>query len=181
MKHFTQQLYQQFNSFDVEEAERADEAWDKAEVAYKDRLNSIRAHLPSQVVKLSELCLHDGDVLARTEQAEPTGSIFVGPFPYPFPLWASVATIFVKLGDDITALIYSLADHISTIPAPDDWRLSKEQELWLYDEVDVERDPRGPFVHRILFSSGVTVEIRFVSVVIEKFKVPGVGKIAKNT
>ena len=57
MKYFTAALYQQFNSFDVDEAERADETWDKAEAAYKERLARIREHMPSQVVKLSELCL----------------------------------------------------------------------------------------------------------------------------
>ena len=57
MKYFTPELYQQFNSFDVDEAERADEAWDRAEVAYKERLASIRRQMPSQVVRLSELCL----------------------------------------------------------------------------------------------------------------------------
>src|SRR5712691_10634768 len=53
MKYFTPELYQQFNSFDVDEAERADEAWDRAEVAYKERLASIREHMPSQAVRLS--------------------------------------------------------------------------------------------------------------------------------
>jgi hypothetical protein len=52
MKYFTPELYQQFNSFDVDKAERADEAWDRAEVAYKERLASIRPHMPSQVVRL---------------------------------------------------------------------------------------------------------------------------------
>src|SRR5262249_44883135 len=55
MRYFTPELYQQFNSFDVDEAERADEGWDRAEAAYKERLARIREHLPSQVVRLSEL------------------------------------------------------------------------------------------------------------------------------
>src|SRR5260370_30675758 len=87
MKHFTSELYQQFNSFDVEVAERADEAWDKAEAAYKERLASIREYMPSQVVKLSELRLHDALVVSRVEQALAAGEFpsFSGPNPFPFP------------------------------------------------------------------------------------------------
>ncbi len=184
MKHFTPQLYQQFNSFDVDEAERANQAWDKEEIAYKERLNSIRPLLPSQVMELSQLCLHDADVLSRTEQAEPVGGInFIGEgFPYPMPIWTAVATIFVRLGDELVALFYSLADHVRTTSAPDDWRFSKEQEQWLYDEVDVEtNDGRGLFIHRILFSTGITIEIRFVNVIIQKVKLPVVARIAKQS
>jgi hypothetical protein len=184
MKHFTPQLYQQFNSFDVDEAERADEAWDREEVAYKERLNSILPHLPSQIVKLSQLCLHDGEVLSRTEVAEPIGGIklFGETFPYPMPFWTAVATIFVRLGDELVALLYSLVDHVRTIPAPDDWRFSKEQEQWLYDEVDIDVDDRrGPFVHRILFSTGISIEIRFANVIIQKVKLPVVTQLAKHS
>ena len=87
MKYFTPELYQQFNSFDVDEAERADEAWDRAEAAYKERLASIRKHMPSQVVRLSELCLHDALVVSRVEQVQPAGEchFFDGPYPFPFP------------------------------------------------------------------------------------------------
>jgi hypothetical protein len=50
MKHFTPQLYQQFNSFTLDEAERADEAWDKEESAYKARLTSLTTYMPSEVL-----------------------------------------------------------------------------------------------------------------------------------
>jgi hypothetical protein len=73
MKYFTPELYQQFNSFDVDEAERADEAWDRAEAAYKERLARIRENMSSQVVRLSELSLHDALFVSRVEQAEPAG------------------------------------------------------------------------------------------------------------
>lgn len=183
MKYFTPQLYQQFNSFDVDEAERADEAWDKGEMAYKERLCSLKPQMPSQVVTFAQLCLHDGEVLSRTEQAEPIGGInaFAGPFPYPMPLWTAVATMFVKLGDELVAILYSLADHVRTTPAPENWRFSKEQEQWLYDEVDVDTNAGGPFIHRILFSTGITIEIRFVNVIIQKVKLPLATRIAKHS
>ncbi len=99
MKYFTPELYQQFNSFDVDEAERADEA---------------------------------------------------------------------------------LSDHTHTREAPEGWRFSKLQEQWLYDELDLMNDHRGPFVHRILLSTGITLEIPFMSVVIHRFTMPAVTKLAQQ-
>jgi hypothetical protein len=177
MKYFTPELYQKLNSFDVNEAERADEAWDGAEAAYKERLASIRRHMPSQVLKLSELCLHDALVVSRVEQAQPDG-------PYPFPLncsWTAVAIVSLTLGEEVVSLIYCLSEHATTRKAPDDWRFSKLQEQWLYDEVDMIDDSKGPFIHRILFSTGVTLEIPFVSVIIHRFTVPFVTKVAKQS
>jgi len=182
MKYFTPELYQQFNSFDVIEAERADEAWDQAEVAYRERLTSIRDHLPSQVVKLSELCLHDALVVSREEQAQPAGELPFIDRDYPFPfLWSAVAIVSVTLGEQVVSLIYCLSDHLTTKPAPEGWRFSKIQEQWLYDEVDVLNDRRGLFVHRILLSTGVTLEIPFVSVIIHRFTVPVVTNLAKQS
>jgi hypothetical protein len=60
------------------------------------------------------------------------------------------------------------------------WRFSKLQEQWLYDEVDMMNDRKGPFVHRILFSTGITLEIPFVSVIIHRFTVPAVTKLAQS-
>src|ERR1700730_18532191 len=111
MKYCTPELYQQFNSFGVDEAERADEAWDRAEAAYKERLARIREQMPSQVVRLSELCLHDALVVARMEQAEPAGEFdfFNGTHPFPLPyVWTAVAIISVTLGAEVISLIYSL-------------------------------------------------------------------------
>jgi hypothetical protein len=64
--------------------------------------------------------------------------------------------------------------------APEGWRFSKIQEQWLYDEVDQMDDLRGPFVHRIMLSTGITLEIPFVSVIIHRFTVPAVTKLAKQ-
>jgi hypothetical protein len=53
-------------------------------------------------------------------------------------------------------------------------------EQWLYEEVDLMNDHRGPFVHRILFSTGISLEIPFVSVIIHQFTVPAVTKRARQ-
>jgi len=177
MKYFTPELYQQFNSFDVNEAERADEAWDKAELLYKGQLASIRMHMPSQVVSLSELCLHDALVVSRVEQELPNG-----PYSHPLPyMWTGAAIVSVILGEEVISLIYNLSDHTITKAAPEGWRFSKSEEQWLYDEVDIVNEQGGPFIHRILFSSGVTLEIPFLSVMIHRFRVPSVVKIAKQS
>jgi hypothetical protein len=184
MKYFTPELYQRFNSFDVDEAERADEAWDRAEAAYKERLAKIREFMPSHVVKLSELCLHDALVVSREEHVQPAGECrFIdGNYPFPFlALWTAVAIVSVTLGEQVVSLIFCLSDHIGMKDAPAGWRFSKLQEQWLYDEVDMLHDRNGPFVHRILLSSGVTLEIPFVSVIIHKFTVPLVPKGAKQS
>jgi hypothetical protein len=184
MKYFTPELYQQFNSLDVDEAERADEAWDRAEGAYKLRLASLREHMPSQAVALSELCLHDALVVSREEQAQPAGEyrFFEGPNPFPLPfLWTAVAIVSVTIAEEVISLIYSLSDHTTKRVAPEGWRFSKLQEQWLYDEVDMIDDRKGPLVHRILFSTGVTLEIPFVSVIIHRFMVPPIAKTAKQS
>jgi hypothetical protein len=184
MKYFTPELYQQFNSFDVAEAERADEAWDQAETAYKERLTSIREYLPSQVVRLSELCLHDALVVSCVDQAQPAGELrFIdGPHPFPLPfLWTAVAIVSVTVGEEVISLIYSLSDHTTTREAPEGWKFSKLQRHWLYDEVDLLNDRKGPFVHRILFSNGITVEIPFVSVIIHRFTVPTATSLEKQS
>jgi hypothetical protein len=181
MNYFTPELYQQFNSFDGAEAERADAAWDRAEAAYRERLESIRNHMPSQVVKLSELCLHDALVVSRGEQVQPAGEIpsWGGRSPVA-ALWSAVALVSVTIGMEVVSLIYCLSDHIATKAPPAGWRFSKLQEQWLYDEVDTMDDCRGPFVHRVLLSSGVTVEIPFVSVIVHRFSVSA-AKVAKQS
>jgi hypothetical protein len=183
MKYFTPELYQQFNSFDVEEAERADEAWNKAEMAYKERLAIIREHMPSQVVRLSELCLHDALVVSRVEHTQPAGEFpsFEGPNHLLLPSWSAVAIVSVAVGEEVVSLIYCLSDHTMLRATPKGWRFSKLQEQWLYDEVDFLNDSKGPYVHRILFSTGVTLEIPFESVIIHRFTVPVLAEVAQQS
>ncbi len=173
MNYFTPELYLRFNSPDEDEAGRADADWDGAEAAYRDRLAAIRPRMPSTVLALSELCLHDTLVASRVELSQPAGE--------GRPLWTAVAIISVTAGEEVVSLIYSLSDHVTTREAPAGWRFSREQEQWLYDEVDVGGDARGPFVHRILLSSGVTLEIPFVSVIVHRFQVPSEARAARQS
>lgn len=91
-----------------------------------------------------------------------------------------VAIVSVAIGTEAVSLIYGLCDHTKTKEAPEGWRFSKLQEQWLYDEVDVLNDGNGPFAHRILLSTGVTLEIPFLSVIIHRFTVPTVTMSIKQ-
>jgi hypothetical protein len=86
----------------------------------------------------------------------------------------------VTLGEDVISLIYALSDQMHTREAPEGWRFSKLQEQWLYDEVDLMNDHRGPFVHRILLSTGISLEIPFESVIFDRCTVQAVTKLAKH-
>src|SRR5205823_1337255 len=103
---------------------------------------------------------------------------------YPFPLpdfWTAVAIVSVTIGGEVVSLIYSLCDHVAMKDVPEGWRFSKVQEQWLYDEIDVMNDRRAPYVHRILLSTGVSLEIPFASVIIHRFTVPAITKQAKQS
>src|SRR5262249_8543019 len=151
-----------------EEADRADEAWEAAIEKYRKHLEGLRDRMPSNVAKLADLNLHDAEILSRGEEIQPGAPCFYPDFPFPFPsaFWSALGIVSVRVGGDILSLIYCLCDHIREYSAPDDWPFSKLREHWLYDEVDVASEGRGPFIHRILLSSGIELEIPFVSVVI---------------
>jgi hypothetical protein len=171
MRYFTPQLYRLFNSADDEEADRADEAWEAAIGEYRRHLDAVRDRIPSNVAKLADLDLHDAEVLSRAKEVQAEGPFFSNYFPFPVPLafWSAVAVVTARQGADLVSLIYGLWDHLRERPAPEDWPFSKVREHWLYDEVDVASDRRGPFLHRILLSSGVELEVPFTTVVIHRF------------
>jgi hypothetical protein len=84
------------------------------------------------------------------EQAEPAGGSGLLNGTHPFPpafVWTAVAIISAMLGEEVISLISALSDHTTTREALEGWRFSTLQEQWLYDEVDLLNDHRGPFVH----------------------------------
>jgi len=178
MRFFTPELVARFNSADDAEADQADEAWEKAIAAYRKHLDSMRDRMPSQVRKLTELCLHDADLLACDQE--------VGPhFPFPFepfpPFWTAMAIVSVKQEDQIVSLIYLLWDRMREYPASEDWSFSKAGTHWLYDEVDVAGH-RGAFLHRALLSDGRVLEIPFLTVFIHELPLmPKAGALKVRT
>jgi hypothetical protein len=179
MQFFTPQLYLQCNSRDAAVAERANEEWETAIRAYKEQLGSIRERMPAQVVALSELCLHDAEVLKRESIYPSTGPIFFHdfPFPAPVPLWSAVEVISVLLDGEILSLVYNLWNQVRTREAPDTWTFSKAREDWLYDEISGEGEPRRMlYTHSILLSTGIVLEIPFLAVFIHRFPLPQVAR-----
>jgi hypothetical protein len=125
MRFFTPELYQQFNSRNEEEADRADAAWDEAIQAYRRHLDEIRTKFPPQVKKLAELNLHDAEIHSRVEEFQPSGPGIRGELPLPLPFWTALAMITVRLDGEIITLIYFLTDHLQVVAAPEDWACSK--------------------------------------------------------
>jgi hypothetical protein len=175
MKFFTPQLYQQFNSPDDEEADRANVQWEETLRGYQQHLSAIREGLPSQIIKLAELDLHDAEILAQSEDIQSAFLFPEVPFPCPVPVpfWSAVAVLTVHRKGEALSLISALWDRVREQSPPEGWRFSKLRPHWLYEELDWIQDRRGGlFFHRILLSDGRVLEIPFLSVVIHHFSLP---------
>src|SRR5260370_14240869 len=138
MLFFTPELYRRYNSQDDEIALAADAEWEAAIVRYQQHLAALQQKMPSQVVELSRLCLHDGEILQRQEQQHPLSISCFEDWPGPpqfWPFWYGLATVAVRLDEDLLTLFYFLSDHMTELPAAEDWPFSKKRKLWLYDEV----------------------------------------------
>jgi len=171
MLFFTPELYRCYNSQDDEIALAADAEWEAAIVRYHQHLATLREKMPSQVVELSRLCLHDGEILQRQEQQHPLSIGCFEDWPGPprlWPFWYGLATLAVRLDNELVTLFYFLCDHMNEQPAAKDWPFSKKREHWLYDEVHWQGGDCGRFAHLILLSSGVVLTIPFGTVLISR-------------
>ncbi len=176
MRFFTPELYIKFNSSDEDVADLANEAWEKALQDYQHHLDTNRDLMPSQVRKLSELCLHDAEVLGFNQELQ---SAFFSPDPFwPASLWSAVAILSLKQDKTIWSLIYVLWDGVREYPIKEEWPFDKSRKHWLYDEVDLAADHRGSFLHRILFSDGSIIEIPFASAIASSVELPEQMKVA---
>lgn len=165
MRFFTPELYMQFNSPDDSVADEAQQTWDEATERYKRHIDAIREKLPAHVRKLTEICLHDAEVLGFEELREPV-------WPEPF----GMAALSLKQESCIWSLFYFLRDRIQKNPPIDEWLFSKSREHWLYDEVDVSGDHDDVFLHRILFSDGTAMEIPFALAIVHPVPLPAVDE-----
>jgi uncharacterized protein HemX len=64
MRFLTPDLYVRFNSSDDEVADQANQAWEEASARYRKHLESVEDSMPSHVRKLSQLNLHDAELMA---------------------------------------------------------------------------------------------------------------------
>jgi hypothetical protein len=169
MEFFTPELYRQFNSSDDQVADQADAAWEQAIHNYQRHLERIRDRLPVSARTLSELNLHDAEILGVEQDAQ---ALTTETESAANPLWSAVVVVTVKQKDIVRSLIYTLWDKIRQTLPPHAWPFSAEQKHWLYDEVDLFDDQRRWFLHRILCSDGSVLEIPFASVMISTIQLP---------
>lgn len=143
MKYFTADLYERFNSRDVDVADRADDQWKKAEVRYEARLQRIRGSLPAVVRELADkLCLHDAEVMAIGETR-------------------GRASIVAKQRDKLYWLSYGLTSKVESKGPRRSTTFFGGPAYWLYDEVDMPAADH--FVHRILLRDGREITLKFDS------------------
>lgn len=164
MKFFTPELYLRFNSPDDNVADRADRDWEGAIKAYEKRLNDLRDRMPLQVRELSELCLHDWEIVAWNEAVEPDLRL-AGEAS---PVWSAFSVLSLRRGNEIISLNYVLRDDLRRHPAPSGWPFSATRICWMYDEVDIVSAKPGDYLHRILFSDGTTACIPFAIVFLHR-------------
>jgi hypothetical protein len=187
MRFFKPELYVRFNSVDDDVADMAFQEWEAAAEQYAQSLAPVRDRLPSQIRKLTELSLHDALILSRREEIQ-AGAPPISPdlltheFPMRLllPFWTAICVVTVKDEYTIRSLIYCLRDGVRT-QTHRDWPFSKEGEHWLYDELEVlpsEGWPisTGGFLHRVLLSSGVELEIPFTTLFIHEFSLAKAGQ-----
>lgn len=160
MQFFTPQLYLQFNSADDAVADRANARWERAVGRYRQHLDELGQRLTPEVRSLTNISLHDADVLTFDPEAELRSENALAPL--------SVALLTVRHQEEIISLIYSLSDCVRESRKPRKWPLAEGQVQWLYDEVDAIEGPTSRFVHRILLSDGRALEIPFYAVLIHR-------------
>lgn len=156
MKYFTPELYLRFNSKDRSVVSKAHTEWEAAIEDYRNHLGTIGPQLVPNVRKLAKsLCLHDAHYLGLRHPRIPH-------LHHPIAVLASQneATIFL--------LVYTLAKEPQIHEAKANWRFSKKQVHWLYDEFDI--DSQGNQQHEVLLSNGKIITLRFrdVQLMIDK-------------
>jgi hypothetical protein len=152
MDYFTPQLFLQLNSQDARTVDKAMVKWEQGLVSYKKRLKRIRSKMPIDAKRLSELSLHDWDVLQidfgnENDSAE-------GDF--------REVLIVLQSAQNLAILRYSLHGDPGICSAPEKWPLSKKRVHWLYDELNTNENGRKAFVHHILLSDGTTLVVPFL-------------------
>lgn len=161
MRFFTPELYLSFNSSDDDEADRANTRWEDTIQEYQRHLDSFRLDMPYQLRSLSDLSLHDAEILCLYD-AETLGikqEAMVKPHSSIFPTVPPSFVLTLRQHKNAILLIYSLWDRVRLSPPSPAWRFSKSHIHWLYDEIDRVNGHQGCFWHRILMSDGAVVEI----------------------
>jgi hypothetical protein len=184
MKYFTPERHLRLGNLDSEAEFLATlQEWEDANTDYLAHLESIRAKLPPELLRLyGEVHLHDAHVLSAYQQDEPEwvlaqehglggvggglGGVVAGPVPS--------QQFVITLQPDVDArrlvvLTYSVTQEplVRTVLPPD--RCST-CALWTYDELDLDAPEEGrpTFRHDVLLSNGEELTIHFRSVKVSR-------------
>jgi len=180
MMFFTPELYARLNSSECEEFDRASNEWAAALGRYREQIESLASIMPNRTRQLATQCrFHDSEVVSMTlETSETTShsrktseSAEFFTFSLLSELWAHF--IFYALRRPIVRKQHIYPDVFSG-----------EKEFWLYDEVRLEpltpapeiafQSDRSSFVHGVLLSSGLELEIPFADVFIQAIPLNGI-------
>lgn len=184
MRFFTHGLIARGDSLNDAEADQASDDWEAALAEYSARLSAIRDRMPSPVRELTDLCLHDAELLGTDQRVDPLPTASDRPGA---AFWSATGFVDVRQGEDVVSLVYALWDRFREHAPPAGWPRAAPASTrvdWLYEEVDLAPPDRpGAFVQRVLFSDGRVLEIPFVSVTVRRLAVPlngaGAHKSAK--
>jgi hypothetical protein len=152
MKFFTRDLYMQFNSSEMAEADAADELWEETIGAYRRYLRAVQKELPEPARRLSKLSFHDAELMNSKN-----------PFLMTLPE-AGLIGVAKKVEEAqwrVYLIWYSLWGKVHESTAVAKWPFSKENVHWLYDEFDIARRGSRRFIHRILLSDGRILVVPF--------------------
>ena len=157
MKFFTPDLLLRFGSLDDAIADAAQAEWEMANRNYLKHLEKIRPKLPKDVLPLlDEYCLHDARVIQTATLRDNLGIDFS-------LAGATRIDLSLKLDtpqDKELILSYELMKPAAFIEHPE---FAGERALteWLYDEFSLARGKQPSFIHSILFTGGLELELRF--------------------
>jgi hypothetical protein len=154
LKHMTATLLREFRSEDQQVSDRADEAWDKACDEYGVRLAQMRSRLPESVIAvLDGPCLHDAAVLGGARDQKQ---------------FAMLLGLKAPRRDQAVLLTYDLVTPPKKIVHE---KLGGPRGRYiLYDEFDIAADGIG-FVHSILFTGGLELEVTFSTLDVRTLKI----------
>jgi len=165
MKFFTPDLLFRFGSEDDAVADAAQADWEKADLAYRKRLNKIiLPGLPSAAKSfVKKLCLHDARLLIMAVSGD-----------------RLTVSLFLELDDPRNQgvlLHYDLARTLKVVKHPEIREPDTPVE-WLYDEFDVKvSGGQKVFTHSILFTDGNELRLGFRNMLAEPYAKTAVMRV----
>jgi hypothetical protein len=190
MMFFTPELYARLNSPRSEEFDRASKEWDAALGHYREEIEFLSSRMPNRIRQLAtKYRFHDSEVLSMAVETAETTSRSNGLSRSGKPGEASEYFTFTLMSELWAHFVfYVLSRPIVRKQHVDVDVFCGEKVFWLYDEVrpdpqmpssEITPDAHGAivsgrsnFVHGVLLSNGLELEIPFSDVFIQAIPLP---------